>query len=188
MPKIRKYFYPSSDLFFLSCASFFYQNHLVCLQNAFEIIYPESRSPKGSCQILCWLEVYILQNNISPGRLCFGPCACKETTVKCSHMWGRGTRKREREVLAIQVLNCRQRGEGLGTANFCSGGSSRHLPVVEPRALSSLYNVYGMEDSDWSKYVGHCWILQWDEAFHFSLKKLCCQPLKAYSVWELLLI
>jgi hypothetical protein len=29
----------------------FYQNHLVCLQNAFEKTYPESRSPKGSCHI-----------------------------------------------------------------------------------------------------------------------------------------
>jgi hypothetical protein len=69
-------------------------------------------------------------------------------------MWGRGTRKREREVLAIQVLNCRQRGEGLGTANICLvavPGSSRHLPAVEPRALSSLYNVYWTEHYEWSK-------------------------------------
>jgi hypothetical protein len=29
----------------------FYQNHLVCLQNAFEKTYPESWSPKGSCHI-----------------------------------------------------------------------------------------------------------------------------------------
>jgi hypothetical protein len=27
----------------------FYQRHRVCLQNAFEKTYPESRSPKGSC-------------------------------------------------------------------------------------------------------------------------------------------
>ncbi len=46
----------------------FLSNHLVCLQNAFEKTYPESRSPKGSCHFLCWLEVYILQNNIMPGR------------------------------------------------------------------------------------------------------------------------
>jgi hypothetical protein len=46
----------------------FLSNHLVCLQNAFKKTYPESRSPKDSCHILCWLEVYILQNNIMPGR------------------------------------------------------------------------------------------------------------------------
>jgi hypothetical protein len=34
-------------------------------------------------------------------------------------MWGRGAGKREREVLAIQVLNHRQRGDGAGTADFC---------------------------------------------------------------------
>ena len=88
----------------------FNQNHLVCLQNAFEKTYPESRSPKGSCHILPWLEVYILQNYIKSGRPRFGPCVRKETIVKCSRMWGRGARKREREVLAIQVLNCRQKG------------------------------------------------------------------------------
>ncbi len=42
-------------------------NHLVCLQNTFENTYPESRSPKGSCHILWWFDVYILQNNITPG-------------------------------------------------------------------------------------------------------------------------
>ncbi len=58
------------DLFFvLYIVLQFLSNHLVCLQNAFEKTYPESRSPKGSCHILCWLEVYILQNNIMPGRL-----------------------------------------------------------------------------------------------------------------------
>jgi len=51
----------------------FYQNHLVCLQNTFEKTYPESRGPKGSCHILCWFNVYILQNNITHGRLCFRP-------------------------------------------------------------------------------------------------------------------
>ena len=51
----------------------FYQNHLICLQNEFEKTNPESRSPKGSCHILCWFDVYILQNNITHGRLCFRP-------------------------------------------------------------------------------------------------------------------
>ncbi len=31
----------------------FYQSHLVFLQNTFEKTFPESRSPKGSCHILC---------------------------------------------------------------------------------------------------------------------------------------
>jgi hypothetical protein len=51
----------------------FYQNQLVCLQNSFEKTYLESRSPKCSCRILCWFDVYILQNNITPGRLRFRP-------------------------------------------------------------------------------------------------------------------
>ncbi len=51
----------------------FYQNHLICLQNEFEKTNPESRSPKGSCHIWRCLEVFLLQNSITHGRLCFRP-------------------------------------------------------------------------------------------------------------------
>ncbi len=63
---------PLISLLFTLCFNF-YQNHLVCLQNTFEKTCPESRSPKGSCHILCWFNIYILQNNITPGRLRFRP-------------------------------------------------------------------------------------------------------------------
>jgi hypothetical protein len=70
---LKKFLSLLLDLFFVRYDSIFYQNHLVCLQNTFEKTYPESRGPKGSCHILCWFDVYILQNNITPGRLRFRP-------------------------------------------------------------------------------------------------------------------
>jgi hypothetical protein len=97
----------------------FYQNHLVCLQNTFEKTYPESRRPKGSCHILCWLEVYILQTNIMPDRLCFRPCACEKN----------------------KELNCRQRGMGPGTINFCVAAVPGALLRLS-RELSPLHTMY----------------------------------------------
>jgi hypothetical protein len=63
---------PFRSLFCILCFNF-YQNHLVCLQNTFEKTYPESKSPKCSCHMLCWFDICILQINITPGRLCFRP-------------------------------------------------------------------------------------------------------------------
>ncbi len=123
----------------------FYQNHLVCLQNAFEKTYPKSRSPKVSCHILCWLDVYILQNNITPGRLCFGPCACKKIQDRILACEGGGVRKREREreVLAVQCSTAGRGGDRAGNYQLLCGSSSWCS-----LALSASYNVCGMEHSD----------------------------------------
>jgi hypothetical protein len=50
-------------------------------------------------------------------------------------------REREREVLAVQGLNTRQRGDGAWNYRHLCGCSSRRPPAVEPRALSSSFNV-----------------------------------------------
>ena len=63
----------------------------------------------------------------------------KHSVLTCG---GRGL-EREREVLAIQVLNCRQKGNGARNCQLLCEGSSQHLPAVEPRALSTPYNLCG---------------------------------------------
>ncbi len=108
-------------------------------------------------------------------------------------MWGGGggrKREREREVLAVEVLIHRQRGDGAVNYWLLCGGSSRHPPAVESRALYSPYNVCGMDGTLW--LVKICWILlnpamRWSFSF-FIEKKMCWQPLKVYSVCHLLLI
>ncbi len=50
-------------------------------------------------------------------------------------------REREREVLAVQGLNPRQRGDRAGNYRHLCGCSSQRPPAVEPRALSSSFNV-----------------------------------------------
>jgi hypothetical protein len=72
---------------------------------------------------------------------------------------------------------------GPGTADFgrlCEGSAWR-LPAVEPR-FSLLHTMCVGRNTligqNMWKIVEN---LQGDEAFHSSLKKMCCQPLKAYT-------
>ena len=55
---------------------------------------------------------------------------------------GRGL-EREREVLAIKLLNCRQKGNGARNCRLLCGDSSKRLPAVELRDLSTPSNVCG---------------------------------------------
>jgi hypothetical protein len=130
--------------------------------NALKKTYPESWSPIVSCHILRWIEVYIFQNKKMPGAgYVLDPVLAGKIQYSFLACGGGGLeRERQREVLAVQGLNPRQRGDGTGNYRHLCGCSSQRPPAVELRALSSPYNAFGMEHSDWSKYVEYCLILQ----------------------------